>query len=338
LVIINNYIMNAHEDAVTIRNAIKGLGTDDAKLVEVITRRSNEQLVAVTADYVASFGKSIFEDIKGDTSGHYRELLISLVEAKPAYIARIIHNAVKGAGTDEGALIDALVHTPNALIKASEEAYHKLFHKNIMDDVAGDLSGDFKRFLVGILAGARDESGTVNQGLVVSDADNLYAAGEGKIGTDESVFVEFFLQRSYLHIVEVSRIYREKRGHDLVAAINSEFSGNLRRALKAAATPRHEYWAGRIHQSLSGLGTNDQALIRAFVLNSREQLKYIEAAYQQRIARKHSGEKKPQSSKGRKEPVKQKEAPKKIFTGTLQSDIKGDTSGWYEKALLSLLN
>lgn len=315
------------------------MGTDDAKLVEVITRRSNEQLVAVTADYIASFGKSIFDDIKGDTSGHYRELLISLVEAKPAYIARTIHKAVKGAGTDEEALIDALVHTPNALIRAAGEAYHKLFHKNIIDDVAGDTSGDFKHFLVGILAGSRDETGAINQGLVVSDADNLFAAGEGKLGTTESVFVEFFLQRSYPHILEVSRIYREKRGHDLVAAINSEFSGNLRRALKAAATPRVEYWAGRIHRALAGLGTNDEALIRAFVLNSREQLKQVEAAYQARITRKHSGEKQPQSSKGRKEPPKQKAAPtKKIFTGTLQSDIKGDTSGWYEKALLSLLN
>jgi Annexin len=42
---------SAQEDARTIRNAIKGLGTDDAKLIGVITKRSNEQLVAITQEY-----------------------------------------------------------------------------------------------------------------------------------------------------------------------------------------------------------------------------------------------------------------------------------------------
>jgi hypothetical protein len=41
----------AHEDAKGIRDAIKGLGTDDAKLVAIITKRSNAHLVAVGAEY-----------------------------------------------------------------------------------------------------------------------------------------------------------------------------------------------------------------------------------------------------------------------------------------------
>lgn len=45
-------VQSAHEDAQTIRNAIKGLGTDDAKLVGVITQRSNEQLITITNDYI----------------------------------------------------------------------------------------------------------------------------------------------------------------------------------------------------------------------------------------------------------------------------------------------
>jgi len=330
--------MSVHEDAKAIRDAIKGLGTDDAKLVEVITKRSNEHLVAVTADYTATFGKSIFDDIKGDTSGDYRDLLIGLVEPKPTYIARTVHNAVKGLGTNENALIDALVHTPNALLRAAGDAYQKLFNKSIVEDVAGDLSGDFKHLLVGILAASRDESPNVNAALAATDADNLYKKGEGKVGTDENAYVEFFLQRSFAHIIEVNRLYKEKRGHDLVAAINSEFSGNLKLALKALATPRAEFWAGRIHHALAGLGTNDSALVRAFVLSDRTQLKAIEVAYKERVDSKRAGNKKPAHPDGKKDPPKKKEAPKKPVSGSLADDIKGDTSGWFGKALLSLLS
>eukprot|EP00026_Physarum_polycephalum_P010976 Phypoly_transcript_11165.p1 GENE.Phypoly_transcript_11165~~Phypoly_transcript_11165.p1 ORF type:complete len:330 (+),score=68.81 Phypoly_transcript_11165:180-1169(+) len=328
--------MSAHEDAKGVRDAIKGLGTDDAKLVGIITKRSNAHLQAVSAEYIASFGKSIIEDIKGDTSGNYRELLVSLVEPRPTFIARTVHNAVKGLGTDEHALIDALIHTPNAELKAATEAYQKLYNKSIIEDVAGDLSGDFKHLMVGILAAARHDGTTVDGALAATDADALYKAGEGKTGTDENAFVEIFLQRSRAHIIEINRLYAEKRGHDLIAAIDSEFSGNLRLALKGIATPRNEYWAKRIHSALSGLGTNDHGLIRAFVLNDRAQLKEVEAAYRSRSDRKRSGHKQPEAPKGKKDAKPKKEAPKKI-TGSLVDDIKGDTSGWFEKSLLSLL-
>lgn len=328
--------MSAHEDAKGIRDAIKGLGTDDAKLVSIITKRSNAHLQAVAAEYISSFGKSVIDDIKGDTSGDYRELLVSLVEARPNFIARTVHNAIKGLGTDESALIDALVHTSNAELKAATEAYQKLFNKSIIEDVAGDTSGDFKHLLVGILTASRSDSTTVDPALAATDADELYKKGEGKTGTDENAFVEIFLQRSRAHLIAVNRLYTEKRGHDLIAAIDSEFSGNLRRMLKGLALPRNEYWAKRIHSALSGLGTNDHALIRAFVLNDRAQLKEVEAAYKTRADKKHSGHKEPVSPKGKKDAKPKKDAPKKI-TGSLADDIKGDTSGWFEKTLLSLL-
>jgi len=334
--------MTAHEDAKGIRDAIKGLGTDDAKLVSIITKRNNAHLVAVGAEYQASFGKSILEDIKGDTSGNYRELLVSLVEPRANFIARTVHTGVKGLGTNEAALVDALVHTPNAELKAAQEAYLKMYNKNMVEDIAGDTSGDFKHLLVGILAAARSETAAADPTLAATDADRLYKAGEGQTGTDEDAFVEIFLQRSRAHLIEVNRLYSEKRGHDLVAAIDSEFSGSLRTALKGLATPRHEYWARRIHHALAGLGTDDHALIRAFVLNDRAQLKEVEAAYTARIQRKKAGEKKPKSPKGKKEdPAQQKQQKKethKPLAGSLAEDIKGDTSGWFEKALLSLLS
>jgi annexin A7/11 len=228
-----------------------------------------------------------------------------------------------------------LIHTPNLELKAAAEAYQKLYNKDIISDVADDTSGDFKSLLVGILAASRSEA-AIDPALAISDADELYRQGEGRLGTNETFFVEFFLQRSRLHIIEVNRLYVEKRGHDLVAAINSEFSGNLKVALKGLATPRNQYWAARTHSALAGIGTDDRALIRAFVLNDRAQLKEVEAAYSARIDKKQSGQKNPKSKN--EEPPKQKEALNKPVSNSLAEGVKADTSGWYQKTLLSLLN
>lgn len=62
-------------------------------------------------------------------------------------------------------------------------------------------------------------------------------------------------------------------------------------------------------------------IFRAFVLNSREQLKQVEAAYLARNS-KQKGDKPPKKEKKEKK-------EKKKSSGSLQNDIKGDTSGYY---------
>jgi len=308
-----------HEDAKRIRKAIEGLGTDDAALVEIITHRTNEQLQFIASEYLAAFKKSIIDDIKGDTSGHYEDLLVGLVEAKPAYIARIIHEAVKGAGTNEGAILDCLLHASNGLIKDAHCAYQQIYSKSIVEDVSGDTSGDFKKVLVALLHGVRADASGVNLEQAKTDAENIYNKGEGRLGTDDEFFIDFFTTRSYQHIYEVNRLYQEKRGHSLAQAVDKEFSGWTRTALKGLAVPGPVYWAERIHSAVARLGTNDSRLLRAFVLNDRAKLQSISEAYSQIYG------------KGGKTDGG------KSYSGVMAQDVKDDTSGWYQKALLSLL-
>lgn len=48
----------------------------------------------------------------------------------------------------------------------------------------------------------------------------------------------------------------------------------------ALSIPREVFWARRIRHAIAGLGTNDTLLRRAFALNSKKQLKQIEAVYE----------------------------------------------------------
>lgn len=63
-----------------------------------------------------------------------------------------------------------------------------------------ETSGNFKRLLVSLCAGARDESGIVDHDAATRDATELLRAGELRVGTDESTFNMVFCQRNFAQI------------------------------------------------------------------------------------------------------------------------------------------
>ncbi|NXS51079.1 ANX11 protein, partial [Balaeniceps rex] len=65
-------------DAYEIKEAIKGVGTDENCLIEILASRSNEHIQELNRVYKAEFRKTLEEAIKSDTSGHFQRLLISL--------------------------------------------------------------------------------------------------------------------------------------------------------------------------------------------------------------------------------------------------------------------
>jgi len=64
-------------------------------------------------------------------------------------------------------------------------------------------------------------------------SQELFAAGEKKFGTDESVFNTVLCARSRQHIQAVNDEYFKLTQHTLEQAINNEMSGDLRRGMVA---------------------------------------------------------------------------------------------------------
>jgi len=68
-------------DANELRTAMKGFGTDESTLIEILCTRSNQEIAAIKEQYSKEFGHDLKKDIIADTSGTFRELLVSLVSA-----------------------------------------------------------------------------------------------------------------------------------------------------------------------------------------------------------------------------------------------------------------
>jgi len=67
-------------DAWLVYDAIKGLGTDDDCLIDVLVGRTNVDMIALNKVYKETYNKTLEDDVKGDTSGDYRTTLISLLQ------------------------------------------------------------------------------------------------------------------------------------------------------------------------------------------------------------------------------------------------------------------
>ena len=73
---------------------------------------------------------------------------------------------LKGAGTDEGCLVEILCTRTNEEIEAIKEAYKLKYETTLEEDIVGDTSGDFRRFMVSLLQANRDENYDIDQDKV----------------------------------------------------------------------------------------------------------------------------------------------------------------------------
>ncbi|XP_070834569.1 annexin A5b isoform X2 [Chaetodon trifascialis] len=296
---------NASADAEVLYKAMKGLGTDEDAILQLLTARSNAQRQEIKASYKTLFGKDLVDDLKGELGGKFETLIVALMTPPIAYDVTSLRNAIKGAGTDEKVLVEILASRTAQQVKEIVAAYRQEYDDDLEEDVSGDTSGHFKRLLV-ILLQANRQTG-IQEGNVESDAQALFKAGEEKFGTDEQSFVTILGNRSAEHLRRVFDAYMKMSGYQIEESIGRETSGSLKDLLLAVvkcARSVPAYFAETLYYAMKGAGTDDNTLIRAMVSRSEVDMMDIRSEF------------------------------RRMFARSLFSMIKGDTGGDYRKALL----
>ncbi|XP_012989523.3 annexin A4 isoform X1 [Esox lucius] len=296
-------------DVEVLRKAMKGFGTDEAAIIELLGSRTNKQRVPMVAAYKTTYGKDLFHDLKSELTGNFENLVLSMMQTPAKFDASHLKEAISGAGTDEACLIEILSSRSNAEIREINQIYKQEYGKKLEDAIINDTSGHFRRLLVSLCQGNRDEREQVDINLAKQDAQKLYAAGENKVGTDESQFNAILCSRSRPHLKAVFHEYQQMCGRDIVKSICREMSGDVEDGMVAVVkcirnTP--EYFAERLHKSMAGAGTKDKTLIRIMVTRSEVDMLDIRQAFL------------------------------KNYGKSLYTAISGDTSGDYKKLLLKL--
>jgi len=272
--------MSHKEAAQKVNKAIKGLGTDEKALNEVFGGHTKEDLIKIAHEYQELFKASMVSDIKGDTSGHYENLLVGLMTTVPQAKVNLLKYATKGAGTAEKYLIDVLAPSTNQEIL---DVYQT--DPTVIANVVNDVShGDFAKVVNILLKGKRTEKENPSHDEVESVAQKFYKAGEGKLGTDEGTFIDLITSHSPKFLAEVSKAYQAKHKHTLVQAIKGETSGDFEDVLVALTKTKHEYFADRFWSATHGAGTDDHFLDYAFAVLSRDDLRQVAKIFHERHA------------------------------------------------------
>lgn len=97
-----------------------------------------------------------------------------------------------------------------------------MFGHNLDDDIQSDLSGDFRRVMRSLVSGNRDSNHTVDLNLAKDEAQQLYDAGEGKLGTDEIDFVRILCSRSFAQLKATFISYFQNHDNSIEKAIKKE--------------------------------------------------------------------------------------------------------------------
>ncbi|KAK4470262.1 hypothetical protein MN116_005834 [Schistosoma mekongi] len=260
---------DAEADCERLRKAMAGLGTNEKELIEVMAHRSPNQRVAIAKKYKALFGKELTSKFDSELSGHFYDCMVALCMSPAEFDARELRKAMRGAGTDEDVLIEILCSRTNQQLTEIKEIYSKIFKgRDLEKDVKDETSGYFKRSCVALLQASRDENPNVDEARARKDAEDLYRAGEQRLGTDESKFLQILCSRSHAHLRSVFRHYSTLGKRDMESALKSEMSGDLLRTMLTAVrctVNKQKYFAEKLRASMKGAGTDDSTLIRIVV-------------------------------------------------------------------------
>jgi annexin A7/11 len=301
---------DAEEDSKVLRKAMKGIGTDEKAIIDVLSTRSNQQRMEIKNRFKTMYGKDLIKEIRSETSGHFEMALVALLKSPVEYDVEELRAAMQGAGTDERCLIEILCTRTNQEIIAIKSFYKMQYARDLEKDLMSETSGHFRRLLVSLSMGNRQENQPVDHNRAKQDAQELYQAGEKKMGTDESKFNQILCSQSYEQLRAVFQEYKtlSKKGLDQV--IKSEMSGDLESGMLAIYTAvenKHRFFADRLYHSMKGAGTKDRTLVRIIVSRCEVDMVQIKQEFQ------------------------------KAYGQTLEAFIQGDTSGDYQHCLLALV-
>jgi hypothetical protein len=177
---------------------MKGVGTDEKLIIEVMGNRSNSQRLKIKDIFKTLYGRDLVEDLKSETSGNFQKLLTALLLGPVEFDCIEIRKAIQGLGTDNSTLIEILTSRSNKRIKDISQLYNQLYKKKMEDDIMSDTSGAYKKILSSILVAGRPETNEVDMNQVNEDVDELIKAGVKKWGTDESKFNMIFGTRRFI--------------------------------------------------------------------------------------------------------------------------------------------
>mmetsp|Transcript_36987 Transcript_36987/g.82226 ORF Transcript_36987/g.82226 Transcript_36987/m.82226 type:complete len:303 (+) Transcript_36987:108-1016(+) len=216
-------------DAKICNRAMKGMGTDEDAILEVLSHRSWDEIKAIEAAYLKDYGKTLVHDLEGDLSGISKKFFVALVTNRreelapePATLDAVASELYAAGqmkvGTDERTFIDKITTLGPRYLAALNEQYGRRFGDTLIRAVHKEMGGIVAKGLQALLT-EHDEY----------YADLIFKAVDG-MGTNEARLIRVLCgRRSHLPAINIA--YMRKYQKSLHGRVSTEVSGNLGKVL-----------------------------------------------------------------------------------------------------------
>jgi annexin A7/11 len=195
---------------------MKGFGTDEKTLINILANRDPLQVVAIREAYNQIHRRTLEIDIKEETSGYFERGLVSLLRGPLLDDVKLLHEGMEGPGTKEWVLNVVLLGRSNADLRAIKDTYHRTFHRDLVQAVRGELSFKTERhFDIVLQANRAEDAVPVNKPEIDRDVSDLYNATEGKVGTDEIKVCSILSLRNDNQIRAIAHEYKQRYARSL---------------------------------------------------------------------------------------------------------------------------
>ena len=286
-------------------------GKDESGFVDFTLNHSNDQRVKLRQDYQSKYSRDLLKDIDSKFGGDFKTVMTALYQSPVEFDADLLYKAMKGIGCDKEVITEVLCFRTPERINEIKEKFKEIYGKDLVAEIKDETSGDYKKIAVALLDGKRESNSSPNLENCTKIAKEIYDAGEGKIGTNEDIFIKYFTTLSPEELLLVCKEYHKNHKKNMLDTLDNEFDSHVRDLLKIILYSLYaptEFYARQINGAVAGIGTADDKFIRSIIARADIDMKKIIKYY------------------------------KKIFNKDMVEDVKGDLSGNYQKVILGLIN
>jgi arsenate reductase-like glutaredoxin family protein len=224
-------------DCNQLRKAMKGLGTNEDTIIEILATRSNERIREIIQFYNQILQRDLLKDIESDTSGFFREILRKLLEASRSNnpypdesesekCAKEIYNSTEGKNAKKEDLQNTFIYIftkkSREELASISKIYFTWYSKTLLQVVEEFCSGDSKRVLKAIIYSLLSPSEYF--------AYRINKAVKG-LGTNDTILIRVLVSRDEIDIERIKRYYKQLYKIDLYKAIEKDTSGDYRNLL-----------------------------------------------------------------------------------------------------------
>ena len=226
---LGSFMTPAEYDAYCLNSALKGLGTKEGVVNEIIGSRTPQELQAIKQVYAANYGELLENHIASDTSGDHQKLLLALLQGQRSQAtqpdmagcqqdAAALYQAGEGKwGTDENTFIRIELGLIN-------QYYKQNANKGLLGAINSEFSGDTKDLLDTIV-----RANVYPHGYY---AKNIYDSVKGA-GTNDSKLIRNVCARHGVDLPYIKQAYQNDYGSDMLTDIQADSSGNYRKVISS---------------------------------------------------------------------------------------------------------